>query len=145
MITAVHALLYSRDASAARAFLRDALRWKNVDAGDGWLIFALPPAEIAVHPTHVDHGPDLYLMCDDIEATLTELRGKGVTSSRPVVDQGWGLVTTIRIPGGIDLGLYEPRHPLAARVAKRSALRATSATARKRKSRPAARKRRARR
>jgi len=140
MITAVHTLLYSRDASAARAFFRDALRWPSVDAGEGWLIFTLPPAEIAVHPTHVDHGPDLYFMCDDIESTLAELRARGVIASRPVVDQGWGLVTTIRIPGGIDLGLYEPRHPIAARVARRSRAK----PARKTKPRPA-RKRRARR
>jgi predicted enzyme related to lactoylglutathione lyase len=139
MITAVHALLYSRDASAARAFFRDALRWPNVDAGEGWLIFALPPAEIAVHPTHVNHGPDLYLMCDDIEATVVQLRTKGVIASRPIVDQGWGLVTTIRIPGGIDLGLYEPRHPVAARVPKRSS-RATKA----RKPKPGAVKRKRR-
>ena len=141
MITAVHALLYSRDASAARAFLRDALHWPSVDAGDGWLIFALPPAEIAVHPTHVDHGPDLYLMCDDIDATLLELRERGVTASRPVVDQGWGLVTTIRIPGGIDLGLYEPRHPVATQPPRHGRARARGTVKRKTRSRPARRKR----
>jgi predicted enzyme related to lactoylglutathione lyase len=116
MITAIHAVLYSREATAARAFFRDALQLPHVDAGDGWLIFALPPAELGVHPTHTDHGPELYFMCDDVEQTLVELRGKGVTANKPVIDQGWGLLTTIRIPGGVEVGLYEPRHPIAAQL-----------------------------
>jgi hypothetical protein len=115
MITAVHALLYSREATAARTFFRDVLRWPSVDAGEGWLIFALPPAEIAVHPSHVDHGPELYLMCDDIEQTVNELRERGVVANRPIIDQGWGLHTTIRVPGNVDFGLYQPKHPIAAK------------------------------
>jgi hypothetical protein len=89
-----------------------------VDAGDGWPIFALPPAEIAVHPTDNGHAPELYLMCDDVEKTVAELRAKGVEILNPISDQGYGLVTSIRIPGDIELGLYEPRHKLAVSVKK---------------------------
>ena len=110
MITGAHAILFSTHAEADRAFLRDVLEFKSVDAGGGWLIFALPPAEVAVHPSE---GPshDLYLMCDDIEATVAELEAKGVELAREVSDEGWGLVTAIRLPSGADLALYEPRHP----------------------------------
>jgi len=110
LITGAHAILFSTHAEADRAFLRDVLEFKSVDAGGGWLIFALPPAEVAVHPSE---GPshDLYLMCDDIEATVAELEAKGVELAREVSDEGWGLVTAIRLPSGADLALYEPRHP----------------------------------
>ena len=114
MITAVHALLYSRDAEAARAFFRDKLKFEGVDASEGWLIFALPPAEIAIHPTHTDHGPELYFMCDDIQGTLQELESAGAKIVKPVSDQGWGLLSEVRIPGAITLCIYEPRHPIAA-------------------------------
>jgi len=108
MITGAHAILFSQDAEADRDFFRDVLKFEHVDAGGGWLIFALPPAELAVHP-----GPDahqLYLMCDDIAATTDELRARGVETSA-VNDQGWGLLSAIRLPGGGELGLYEPKHP----------------------------------
>jgi hypothetical protein len=87
------------------------LELSSVDAGDGWLIFRLPPAEIAAHPSDAAGRYELYLMCDDIHATVRQLRGRGVTVVRDVSDEGWGLVTAIRLPGGGELGLYEPRHP----------------------------------
>ena len=111
MITGVHAILFSRDAEADRAFCRDVLDLPSVDAGGGWLIFALPPAELAVHPTDADARHELYLMCDDIHATIEQLRGKGVKLSKDVSDEGFGLRTTLTLPGGSELALYEPRHP----------------------------------
>jgi catechol 2,3-dioxygenase-like lactoylglutathione lyase family enzyme len=103
--------MFTSDADGLRAFLRDVLGFESVDAGGGWLIFALPPAELAAHPSDGDTSIELYLMCDDIEATVAELRSKGVEFTRPVSDEGWGLVTAVRVPGGGELGLYEPRHP----------------------------------
>ncbi len=111
MISGVHAVVFSREADKIRAFFRDVLGLAAVDAGGGWLIFALPPAELAVHPTDGDGRHELYLMCDDIQATLTELRGKGVEVAREVSDQGWGLMAAIRLPDGSEFGVYEPRHP----------------------------------
>ena len=111
MITGVHALLFTRDAEGVRAFLRDVLELRSVDAGGGWLIFGLPPAEVAAHPSD-ENATQLYLMCDDIEATTAELQTKGVELTRPVRDEGWGLVTAIALPGGGELGLYEPRNPV---------------------------------
>ena len=124
MITGIHALLFSKDADATRALLRDVLGFSSVDAGHGWLIFALPPGELGVHPE--DEGgearSELYLMCDDIDATTGDLRAKGVEVARPVADQGWGRVTAIRLPGGGELGLYEPRHPTAIHLAVEQAV-----------------------
>jgi hypothetical protein len=122
MITGAHFLLYSRDPEADRAFLRDALAFPAVDAGDGWLIFALPPAELGVHPgewgqRHAEHellGTVLYLMCDDLSTTMTELAAKGVRCSETVVAE-WGRKTTIRLPSGGELGLYQPTHATAVR------------------------------
>jgi catechol 2,3-dioxygenase-like lactoylglutathione lyase family enzyme len=111
MITGAHTILYSSAAEEIRAFFRDVLEFPSVDAGGGWLIFAMPPAELAVHPTDGPDKHELYLMCDDIEATMAELDAKGVPSA-PVSDQGWGLLTTITLPGGSQLGLYQPRHPI---------------------------------
>jgi catechol 2,3-dioxygenase-like lactoylglutathione lyase family enzyme len=113
MIKGAHVIVYSRDADADRDFLRDALGFTGVDAGDGWLIFKLPPAEIAVHPTDGETKPEFYLMCDNIEGLLTELTANGVEIARPVSDEGWGLLASIRLPSGSDLALYEPRHPTA--------------------------------
>jgi predicted enzyme related to lactoylglutathione lyase len=135
MIIGVHALLYSRDAQRVRAFFRDALELKSVDSGDGWLIFALPPTELAVHPTHTEHGPELYLMCDDIERTLAELEKHGVTRTRPVTNQGWGLVTSLKIPGGLEMGIYEPRHATAISTSPKRAPRKKAKPAAKKKSR----------
>ena len=110
-ITGVHAILYSDDAAADRAFFADVLGLTSVDAGDGWLIFALPPAELAAHPASADGGGcELYLMCDNIEATVRELAAKGVEFTGGVTQQRWGLVSTIKLPGGGRLGLYEPLH-----------------------------------
>ena len=117
-IIGVHALVYSKKADATRAFLRDVLGWRSVDAGQGWLIFAMPPAELAVHPAEGDDGPpDLYLLCDDIDATVAGLKAKGVRTTK-IQDAPWGRVTRITVPGGVEFGMYEPKHPLA--ISKRS-------------------------
>ena len=111
MISGVHAVVFSREADKVRAFFADVLGLAAVDAGGGWLIFALPPAELAVHPADGDGQHELYLMCDDIHATLAELRAKGVEVAREVSDQRWGLMAAIRLPDGSEFGIYEPRHP----------------------------------
>ena len=110
-ITGVHAVLYAHGAEADRVWLSDVLGLESVDAGAGWLIFALPPAELAVHPASSEGGEvELYLMCDDLEATMRELRDKGAAFDGSVGEQPWGRVTKIVLPGGGRLGLYEPRH-----------------------------------
>ena len=110
MITGIHAIVYSPDAEKVRAFFADVLGLPSADAGGGWLIFALPPAQLAVHPAAGDGRHELYLTCDDIHATLAELRAKGVEAARGVSDQGWGLPAAIRLPDGGELPIYEPRH-----------------------------------
>jgi len=110
MIEAVHVILHNKEAEATRAFFRDVLGFASVDAGHGWLIFALPPAEMGIHPTEGENSHQLYLMCRDIEATVTELSAKGVEFTQPIKDQGWGLLTAFRIPGGEELQLYQPKH-----------------------------------
>jgi predicted enzyme related to lactoylglutathione lyase len=129
MITGIHALLYSKDPDTTRSFFRDVLGLPSVDAGRGWLIFALPPAELGIHPTEEEEGPELYLMCQDVERTVAELRAKGVELTRPISDEGWGRLTAIRIPGGIELGLYEPRHPTALTLAIEAATKQRGGTA----------------
>ena len=109
MISGVHAIIYSRDAERVRAFLADALGWRSVDAGEGWPIFAGPPLELAVRPTEGEPEHELFLTCDDISAAVAALAAKGVATDA-VADRGWGLVTTVHIPGGDEIGLYEPRH-----------------------------------
>ena len=111
----MHAIVFSPEAEKVRAFFSDVLSLPSVDAGGGWRIFALPPAELAVHPAGTGPRHELYLMCDDIHATLAELRGKGVEVAKDVADQGWGLLAAIRLPDGSELPIYEPRHasPLA--------------------------------
>ena len=111
MITGAHAIVFTRDAEGVRALFRDVLGFASVDAGGGWLIFALPPAELAAHPTDEAGRHELYLMCDDVHATVEDLERKGVEFSRPITDEGFGLMTAIKLPGGGELGLYEPRHP----------------------------------
>jgi catechol 2,3-dioxygenase-like lactoylglutathione lyase family enzyme len=111
VITGLHAIIFTKDADALRGFFRDVLGFPSVDAGGGWLIFALPPAELAAHPTDGAGHHELYLMCDDVQATVEELASMGVELSGPVSDQGFGLMTSIKLPGGGELGLYEPRHP----------------------------------
>lgn len=112
MITGTHAIVYAEDADRARAFFSDVLGLPSVDAGGGWLIFKMPPAELGVHPAGAP-SHELYLMCDDIGATVADLTARGVEFSAPVTDQGFGLMTTMTIPGGGSIGLYEPRHPVA--------------------------------
>lgn len=111
MITGVHAIVFSPAAEQVRAFFTDVLELPSVDAGGGWLIFALPPAELAVHPEGGAGHHELYLMCDDIQATLAQLRAKGVEVARDVSDQGWGLLAAIRLPDGTEFPIYQPRHP----------------------------------
>jgi predicted enzyme related to lactoylglutathione lyase len=112
MITGAHAIVYSTDAEADRAFFRDVLKLPHVDAGHGWLIFALPPSEVAVHPDDNNGTHELYLTCDDLKATVKALKAKKVKFG-PVSEQRWGTLTHIQLPGGGELGLYQPKHPLA--------------------------------
>ena len=112
MIFGAHVIVYSKDAEADRAFFRDVLGFPSVDAGRGWLIFALPPAEVAVHPAEENDRPELYFVCDDLKAEISELEKKGVPCSE-VQEARWGSVTKIRLPGGGEAGLYQPKHPLA--------------------------------
>lgn len=109
MITGAHVMIFSRDAEADRAFLRDVMALPHVDVGDGWLIFKLPPAELATHPSDENDKHALYLMCDDLEGVVRKLKAKGVACD-PFSTQGWGQSTAIHLPGGGKLGLYEPRH-----------------------------------
>lgn len=113
MIKGTHVIIYNRDADAVRAFLRDTLGFDSVDAGGGWLIFALPPAELGIHPIEEGGHHELYLMCDDIQQTVTELKAKGVKFTRDIVDAGFGLLTTFKIPGEAELSIYQPKHPTA--------------------------------
>ena len=112
MITGAHVILYSRDAEADRAFLKDVLAFDSVDAGGGWLIFGLPPSEVAVHPADAS-SHELYFMCEDVEATVGELQRKGASVRLPITEQRWGRIVQIELPGGGELGLYQPKHPLA--------------------------------
>jgi predicted enzyme related to lactoylglutathione lyase len=130
VINGSHAIIYAEDADKTRAFFRDVLGLPFVDAHDGWLIFKLPPAELGIHPTGAGMGGDggsgsgngsgpptghheLYLMCDDVTATVAELEAKGVEFTSPIENQGFGMLTHFRIPGGGEIGLYQPRHQTA--------------------------------
>lgn len=112
MFNGAHVVIYSRDAAADRALFRDVLDFPHVDAGDGWLIFATPPGEIAFHPAENSTAHQFYLMCDDIEATRRALKEHGFDSD-PVSDEGWGLLSAFTLPGGSRIGFYQPRHPRA--------------------------------
>ena len=109
MINGAHSIIYSTSPDADRAFLRDVLKLPNVDVGDGWLIFGLPPAEVAVHPSDQNDVHELYLMCVDVNAFVTEMDKQNIVCG-PVSDEGWGLLTQMRLPGGGKLGVYQPRH-----------------------------------
>jgi catechol 2,3-dioxygenase-like lactoylglutathione lyase family enzyme len=111
MISGAHVIIYSKNAEADRAFFRDLLEFKSVDAGHGWLIFALPPAEAAFHPS-ADEGHELFLMCDDLTAQMAALKSKGIHCSK-VEEARWGSITKMRLPGGGSVGLYQPKHPTA--------------------------------
>jgi catechol 2,3-dioxygenase-like lactoylglutathione lyase family enzyme len=118
MIFGAHVILYSNDPAADRAFLRNILGFEFVDAGHGWLIFALPPAEVAVHPVEENSRHELYFMCDDLRAEILELGSKGVQCSE-VQEARWGSITKILLPGGGEVGLYQPKHPsVLARTSK---------------------------
>jgi len=112
MVVGAHVIVYSKDATADRAFFREVLGFSSVDAGHGWLIFALPPAEVAVHPAEENDRHELYFMCDDLKAEVSALREKGVRCSE-VQEAKWGSITRIRLPGGGEVGLYQPTHPSA--------------------------------
>jgi catechol 2,3-dioxygenase-like lactoylglutathione lyase family enzyme len=110
MINGAHVIIYSKDAEADRVFFKDVLGFRSVDAGAGWLIFALPPAEVACHPAEANDQHEFYLMCEDLEQTIAALDAKGVQCTE-VQDMPWGILTTIKLPGGGRLGLYQPKHP----------------------------------
>jgi catechol 2,3-dioxygenase-like lactoylglutathione lyase family enzyme len=112
MISGSHIVIFSQDAEADRAFFRDVLRLPSVDAGEGWLIFALPPSEVALHPAERNDVHLFYLLCDDLEGTLRGLEAQGVRCERPV-EESWGIRTEVHLPGGGRVGLYQPLHPRA--------------------------------
>lgn len=126
MITGAHSILYSTDPDADRAFFRDALNLPNVDVGGGWLIFGLPPAELAVHPSDRNDVHEFYLMCDDVNAFVTDVTRRGLTCG-PTQDQGWGILTHVTLPGGGKLGVYQPRHarpkPMRAKASRKKTSR----------------------
>ena len=115
MIHGAHVIIYSTDPEADRAFFRDVLKYESVDAGHGWLIFALPPAEVAVHPSDKNDVHELFLMCDDVQALIAEMKKKKVGCS-PVDEQRWGSITRLTLPGGGKLGIYQPKHPSPLKV-----------------------------
>ena len=109
MIIGAHSIIYSRNPEADRAFLRDVLKLKNVDVGGGWLIFGLPPSEVAVHPSEKNDVHEFYLICDDVKAFMAEMKKKGITCG-PIHEERWGSLTQVAMPGGGKLGVYEPKH-----------------------------------
>lgn len=109
MINGAHIVIYSKDADADRAFLKDVLELRSVDVGHGWLIFALPPSEVACHPGEANNQHEMFLMCDDLKATTAALAAKGIHCT-DVHEQPWGILTKIKLPGGGELGLYQPKH-----------------------------------
>ena len=113
MINGSHIIVYSSDPEADRAFFADVLEQPSVDAGGGWLIFKLPPAELAMHPSDGAPSQELYFMCDDVETTMSELRSRGVQFTQDISEERWGRLTRFRLPGGGEVGMYEPRHPRA--------------------------------
>jgi len=115
MINAAHAIVYAEDADKARAFFRDVLDFPAIDVGGGWLVFGLPRTELAAHPTGPDvaGGHELFFLCDDVEKTVADLTAKGAEFDGEIVDRGWGLYVTMRVPGAGTMGLYQPRHPTA--------------------------------
>jgi hypothetical protein len=112
MISGAHVIVYSKNAEADRAFFRDVLRFKSVDAGQGWLIFALPPAEAAFHPSEENSVHELYFMCDDLKSEMASLAKKNVKCSE-IQEERWGSITKMRLPGGGDVHLYQPKHRMA--------------------------------
>jgi hypothetical protein len=137
MIIGAHSIIYSKDPDADRAFLRDVLKFSNVDVGGGWLIFGLPPAEVAVHPSDENDVHEFYLMCDNVEAFIAEMKKHNINCG-PFHNQGWGVLTQVILPGGGKLGVYQPRHARPKMMSvRRSARRIKKArkTAKKKSSR----------
>lgn len=134
MITGSHLIIYSTDAEADRSFFKRVLKYPHVDAGGGWLIFKLPPAEVAVHPDKENDAHELYLMCDDLKATIADLKKARVACDKPM-DLPWGVLTYFTLPGGGRLGLYQPKHPLAHSLKAAPSRRKPAARAKKRSTR----------
>ena len=130
MINGAHSIIYSTDPDADRAFLRDVLKLPSVDVGEGWLIFGLPPAEVAVHPSSRNDEHELYLMCEDVEAFVAAVKEHGVACG-PVQGQGWGLLTQVLLPGGGKLGVYQPRHARPKAMAVKATRKRSAGRARK--------------
>ena len=130
MIIGAHSILYSKNPAADRAFLRDVLRLTNVDAGEGWLIFGLPPAEVAVHQSENNDVHEFYLMCDDVPAFVATMKAGGIDCG-PVHSMGWGVLTHIMLPGGGKLGVYQPRHARPRPMTGRLATKKTHTSSRK--------------
>ncbi len=124
MISGAHVIIYSKDADADRAFFRNVLGFKSVDAGQGWLIFELPPGEAAFHPSEKNGPHELYFLCDSLKSEMAGLAKKGVTCSE-VHEERWGSITRIRLPGGGEIGLYQPKHPTALGLAAKPKSRPT--------------------
>jgi hypothetical protein len=137
MIIGGHSIIYSTGPEADRAFLRDVLKLTHVDVGDGWLIFGLPPAELAIHPSDENDVHEFYLMCDDVQAFIAEMRRHHIACD-PVQDHAYGLVTQVTLPGGGKLGVYQPRHarPKAMSAARRAPAKPAQKTARKTPKKP---------
>jgi hypothetical protein len=146
MISGAHVILYSRDAEADRVFLSDVLGLHSVDAGGGWLIFALPPSEVAVHPSGRNNVHELYFLCEDVRAFAAEMARRGVAVG-PIESRGWGELVPMTLPGGGKVGVYEPRHPRPEpprRPARRKARKPAAATSPRRPKQPAAGRRKTR-
>jgi len=140
MIIGAHSIIYSTNPDADRSLLRDVFKLPHVDVGEGWLIFGLPPAEVAVHPSEKNDVHEFYLMCDDIETFVTEMRKRGIACGA-VHDEGWGLLTQVMLPGGGKLGVYQPRHARPKTMAARTTPRKAGGRATKRPARRPKRKR----
>ena len=140
MIIGAHSIIYSTKPDADRSLLRDVFKLPHVDVGEGWLIFGLPPAEVAVHPSEKNDVHEFYLMCDDIETFVTEMRKRSIACGA-VHDEGWGLLTQVMLPGGGKLGVYQPRHARPKTMAARTTPRKAGGRATKRPARRPKRKR----
>lgn len=138
-ISGAHSIIYSTNPAADRAFFRDVLKAPSVDVGGGWLIFGLPPSEVAVHPADKNGMHAFYLMCDDVEGFVIDMQDRDVVCG-PIRDQGWGLLTEVTLPGGGKLGVYQPRHarprPMAGAAAPRKARRPTKKAPKRAKKAP---------
>ena len=141
MIIGAHFILYSKDPDADRAFLRDVLKFPNVDVGGGWLIFGLPPSEVAVHPSGQNDVHEFYLMCDDVEVFIADMKKRNVDCG-PVHNQGWGILTQVTLPGGGKLGVYQPRHARPKTITIKKPAKRVKKTAKKAAKKKTSKKRR---